>query len=80
MPLVEATEALADKFTETAVDNTKGPVYISHSDCIDDAKALADIIKAAHGVETAIITDVGPVIGSHSGPGTLALFFLAKER
>lgn len=73
-------KALADKFTETAVDNTKGPVYISHGDCIEDAQSLADIIKTNHGVDTEIITDVGPVIGSHSGPGTLALFFLAKER
>lgn len=73
-------KALADMFTETAVDNTKGPVFISHGDCIDDAKALATLIEETHGVETEIITDVGPVIGSHSGPGTLALFFIAKER
>ena len=41
---------------------------------------LADILKERHGVEVKVITDVGPVIGAHSGPGTLALFFVANER
>ena len=42
--------------------------------------AEADMIEDAHGVKTEIITDVGPVIGAHSGPGTLALFFIGNER
>ena len=72
--------ALAKQLEETALDASAGPVYISHGDCIDDAKALADIIEKKHGVKTEIITYVGPVIGAHSGPGTLALFFLANKR
>ena len=44
------------------------------------AKQLADILKERHGVEVKIITDVGPVIGAHSGPGTIALFFVADAR
>lgn len=75
-----AIKALADKFGETAIDNTKGPVYISHGDCEDDARALADIIEKAYGVKTELTVYVGPVIGAHSGPGTLALFFIGKER
>ncbi len=75
-----AIKALADRFGETAIDNTSGPVYISHGDCEDDAKQLADIIEKTYGVKTEITVYVGPVIGAHSGPGTLALFFLGKER
>ena len=75
-----AIKALADKFGETALDTTKGPVYISHADCEDDAKKLAEIVKKDYGVDTDVIVNVGPVIGAHSGPGTLAFFFLGKVR
>lgn len=75
-----AIQALADKYTELASDAKSNTVFISHGDCEDDAKALASIIEKQHGVKTEIITFVGPVIGSHSGPGTLALFFVADER
>ena len=55
-------------------------VFISHGDCEEDAKALADMIRAQGGNDVQIITNVGTVIGAHSGPGTMALFFLAKQR
>ena len=54
-------------------------VFISHADCPRDAELLAEEL-AASGIEVSLVTDVGPVIGSHSGPGTLALFFIGKER
>lgn len=72
--------AMADKYTEKAVDKENGTVFISHGACLSDAQLLADILKERHGVEVKIITDVGPVIGAHSGPGTLALFFVADAR
>lgn len=72
--------ALAEKYVELAENPGQGPVYISHGDCLADAEQLADIIKTRHGVDIEIITDVGPVIGAHSGPGTLALFFLGTEK
>ena len=75
-----AIQALADKYTELATDHKNGTVFISHGDCEEDAKELANLMKKAHGVDTKIITYVGPVIGSHSGPGTLALFFVGEER
>ena len=54
---------------------------ISHGDCEDEAKYLADKIKSEMGVKAPIlISHVGPVIGAHSGPGTMALFFIGKER
>ncbi len=73
-------EKLADKYGELSIDPKGGTVFISHGDCIDDANALADILQERYGVKVALISYVGLVIGAHSGPGTLALFFLGKER
>ena len=55
-------------------------VFISHGDCEEDAKTLESMIRQKHPVKTCVINYVGPVIGSHSGPGTLALFFLGKHK
>ena len=55
-------------------------VFISHGDCLDDAKYVAGKIKEKYGIKTEIINYVGPVIGSHSGPGTVALFFVGSDR
>ena len=71
--------ALADKYGESA-SPMGGRAYISHSDCESDALLLAEILKEKYGAKTELITNVGPVIGAHSGPGTLALFFYGKER
>lgn len=54
--------------------------FISHAECEDDAKLLADILMQRHGAEVTLITEIGPVIGSHAGPGTLAIFFIGKHR
>ena len=75
-----AIAALASKYDELKEDGVAAPVYISHAYCENDARELAKIIQDKHGVKTEIITDVGPVIGAHSGPGTLAVFFVGKER
>ena len=72
--------ALAQKYEETAIDKSSGKVFISHADCIKEAEELAQILKAKHGVEVELITNVGAVIGAHSGPGTLALFFIGNKR
>ena len=72
--------ALADKYGQLAEDKAGGTVFISHADCMADAEELSKILKDRYGAEAQLITDVGPVIGAHSGPGTLALFFVGKER
>ncbi len=71
---------IANRYAELAEDPSKGPVFISHGDCMRDVMALEEILNEKHGIKFDIITDVGPVIGAHSGPGTIALFFLGKER
>ncbi len=75
-----ALAAMADKYGELALDKENGLVYISHGDYEDDANALSAMLAERYGAKVSIITDVGPVIGAHSGPGTLALFFLGSER
>ena len=54
--------------------------YISHGDCADEAAALAKMLKEELGVGEVLIKVIGPVIGSHSGPGTMALFFVGTGR
>ncbi len=75
-----AVTALADKYSEFAENPGKDVVFISHGDCMKDVEELASILRSRHGTEITVITDVGPVIGAHSGPGTLALFYVGKER
>ncbi len=71
---------MADMYTELAENPNDSCVFISHGDCISDAELLAKMIKDRHGVDVKIITSVGTVIGAHSGPGTLALFFVGKHK
>ena len=73
-------KAIADKYGELALDPENGTVFISHGDCIDDARLLEKMLAERFHAKVQLITYVGPVIGSHSGPGTLALFFLGRER
>ena len=55
-------------------------IFITHGDCIEDAEYVAAKIKERFGVKEVVINYVDPVIGAHSGPGTMALFFLADKR
>lgn len=74
-------QALAKKMKETANSDIKDQtIFISHGDCMEDAKKLEDIIRKEIGCKTFLINYVGTVIGSHSGPGTLALFFMGSKR
>lgn len=75
-----AINALFERFEEFSSNKENAKVFISHADCIQDAEQLASMFKNKYNIEVEIITDVGPVIGAHSGPGTLALFFIGKER
>ena len=72
--------ALVDHMEETAIDPASQVVFISHGDCLADAEKVAGDVKKRLGVKEVVINYVGPVIGAHSGPGTLALFFLGSKR
>lgn len=74
-------DAMFDKLKTTMIGESKeNTVFISHGDCLEDANYLANRIKNEIGVKEIRIGYVGSVIGSHSGPGTLALFYLGTER
>ncbi len=73
-------KALVDHMEQTVLDLKGQSIFISHGDCLADAQKVADDVKARFGVESIIINYVGPVIGAHSGPGTVALFFMGSER
>lgn len=72
--------ALFEKMKESKIEEDEGQVYICHGDCYEDARALADMIEREYSHIHVMIAYVGPVIASHSGPGTLGLFYLCKER
>ena len=73
-------QALVDHMAETAIDPAGQTVFISHGDCEEDANKVAEDVKRRFGVQTVVLNNVGPVIGAHSGPGTVALFFLGRHR
>ena len=55
-------------------------IFISHGDCIEDANRLKELVEERTGIQAYLIDYVGPTIGAHSGPGTLALFFMGEKR
>ncbi|MFR5828054.1 MAG: DegV family protein [Adlercreutzia equolifaciens] len=77
----KSLKALVDHMAQTATSPVADQtVFISHGDCIEDAEYVADLVRERFGVTDILINYVDPVIGAHSGPGTMALFFLASER
>lgn len=73
-------QALVQKAVELGAGYDNSTMFICHGDCIEDAEYLASLAKEKCGVKDVFIGYTGAVIGSHSGPGTLALFFLGKHR
>ncbi len=55
-------------------------MFIAHGDCLEEAKEVGGLINASIKVKDLFYSYIGPVIGSHSGPGTIAVFFMGKER
>lgn len=76
----KSLDALVAKMEESAINPKEQVVFISHGDCLEDAEYLAKQIKSKLKVKDIKINTIGPVIGAHSGPGTMALFFLGSER
>lgn len=75
-----ALKALIDHMAAQCPDPESTPVYIGHGDCLDDANALAAMVEERFGVKPELINYIGMIIGSHSGPGTIALFFVGNDR
>lgn len=73
-------QAMAKKVGELAEGYDNSVMFISHGDCPEDAEYLRSLLESQYGVKEVYINYVGAVIGSHSGPGTLALFFMGQHR
>ena len=73
-------EMLLEKAVQLGQGYNNSTMFICHGDCLADAQYLERRLKEVCGVKTVVIGYTGAVIGSHSGPGTLALFFLGEHR
>ena len=74
-----ALSTLLSKYEELALEKN-GIVFISSADCKEDTDYMEKQFTEKYGAKVELITDIGPVIGAHAGPGTMAIFFLGKER
>lgn len=76
-------KAIQELFTElkdSGVDAREQSVYISHGDCAEDAEYLKNLIIDKLGIKNVTVNYLGPIIGTHTGPGLLALVFIGAER
>ena len=76
----QALAALVAHMEQTVIDPQKQTIFIAHGDCEEDAIYLRDLILNKFTVKNIVVHIIDPVIGAHSGPGTMALFFLGKNR
>ena len=76
----KSISALVDKMSELAALGPDDPVFISHGDCEEDVDFLIGLIRERFGERKFFVNMIGSVIGTHSGAGTVALFFKGKQR
>jgi DegV family protein with EDD domain len=76
----KSIKTLFEMLQENIVNPEEQVIAISHGDCIEDAEYLKEMILKEYKVKDVIINEVGPVIGSHTGPGVVALFFMGSNR
>lgn len=76
----QSLEALVAHMEKTAEEPEKQMIFISHGDTLESAQYVADLVRKKFGVKQLEINPIGPVIGAHSGPGTVALFYLGTDK
>jgi DegV family protein with EDD domain len=76
----KSIKALAEELDKNIVNPEEQVIFISHGDCIEDVELLKKLILEKHKVKEIIVNSIGPAVGSHSGPGTVALFFMGEKR
>ena len=76
----QSLDSLVAHMEQTVTNPEEQVIFISHGDCEKDAQYVADQIRAKWNVKEIVLNEIGPVIGTHSGPGTVALFFLGSKR
>lgn len=76
----KSISALVEHMKELQILDRDDPIFISHGDCEEDVQYLVSLLQAAFGARKIFINQIGSVIGTHSGAGTLAVFFRGKRR
>lgn len=71
---------LVKEMEKTCIRPQEQTVFISHGDCIEDAEYVKELVQSKLNVKDVVINYVDPVIGAHSGPGTVALFYIGTNR
>ena len=76
----KSLSVIANKVAETIINSEEQVILISHGDCMEDVEYIKEKILEKIKVKDIVVNHVGPVIGTHSGPGTIAVFYIGKER
>lgn len=76
----KSLNALIDNMGAHIAGYDNDVVFITHGDCLDDAEYVASQVKERFGVKEVVINYLSPTIGSHAGPGTIALFHMGDSR
>ncbi len=76
-----------NKIVDTALEQSKGApglendiVMITHGDCEEDAEYVAELVREKMGIDNILVNHIGTVIGSHTGPGVVAVFCMGNKR
>ena len=73
-----------NKIVDMAAEQAKGwkndIIMITHGDCLEDAEYVAKLVREKMGIDNILINNIGTVIGSHTGPGVVAVFCMGSER
>ena len=75
-----AITAICNKVGELGIDGANDTIFICHGDCLEDAQTLESMLKEKYGTKNVFIYYIGAVIGAHTGPGVMSVFFLGKHR
>ena len=75
-----AIQTLCNKVGELGIPGANDTIFICHGDCLEDAQTLEMMLKEKYGTKKVFIYYIGAVIGSHAGPGTMAVFFMGEHR
>ena len=75
-----AIQTICNKVGELGIEGANDTIFICHGDCLEDAHTLEAMLKEKYGTKKVFIYYIGAVIGSHAGPGTMAVFFMGKNR
>lgn len=75
----KSLRAIVDHMAEDCVTDPESPVYIVHSDSLKDVETVKKLVEKKTGLTVKMVNSLGPVVGAHTGPGTVAVFYVAQK-